>query len=362
MEDMTSLLCVGANDVRMLGILGMGGTGKTTIAKAIYNKFYRHFEGKCFLGNVRETSKQNGLIHLQKQLLSKTLRTRKIEVSSVDSGIVMIQERFRHKRVLVIVDDVDRLDQLNAIARSRDWFGLGSRVIITTRDEQLLKNLQVDGVYRTKQMGDSESLELFSWHAFGNKYPAEGYMDISRSVVAYSGGLPLALEVLGSFLFGRSMQEWNCALEKLKRIPHDKVQEKLRISFDALSDDTCKDTFLDICCFFIGMDKNYVVQILDGCGFFAEIGISVLIQRCLLMVDERNKLMMHDLLRDMGREIVRENYPKEPGKRNRLWLQEEVIDTLTQHKVRTSSRKKINSKTELCLCTCVNKGNKCMTS
>ena len=362
MEDMTSLLCVGANDVRMLGILGMGGTGKTTIAKAIYNKFYRHFEGKCFLGNVRETSKQNGLIHLQKQLLSKTLRTRKIEVSSVDSGIVMIQERFRHKRVLVIVDDVDRLDQLNAIARSRDWFGLGSRVIITTRDEQLLKNLQVDGVYRTKQMGDSESLELFSWHAFGNKYPAEGYMDISRSVVAYSGGLPLALEVLGSFLLGRSMQEWNCALEKLKRIPHDKVQEKLRISFDALSDDTCKDTFLDICCFFIGMDKNYVVQILDGCGFFAEIGISVLIQRCLLMVDERNKLMMHDLLRDMGREIVRENYPKEPGKRNRLWLQEEVIDTLTQHKVRTSSRKKINSKTELCLCTCVNKGNKCMTS
>ena len=362
MKDMTSLLRVGDNDVRMVGILGMGGTGKTTIAKAIYNKFYLNFEGRSFLGNVRETSKQNGLVHLQKQLLSKTLRTRKIEVSSVDSGIVMIREIFHHKRVLVIVDDVDHLDQLNAIARSRDWFGLGSRVIITTRDEQLLKNLQVDGVYRTKQMGDSESLELFSWHAFGNEYPAEGYMDISRSVVAYSGGLPLALEVLGSFLLGRSMQEWNCALEKLKRIPHDKVQEKLRISFDALSDDTYKDTFLDISCFFIGMDKNYVVQILDGCGFFPEIGINVLIQRCLLTVDERNKLMMHDLLRDMGREIVRENYPKEPGKRSRLWLQEEVIDILTLSKVRTSSRKKINSKTELFLCTCVNKGNKCMTS
>ncbi|KAF3944667.1 hypothetical protein CMV_028891 [Castanea mollissima] len=332
MKDMTSLLCVGANDVRMVGILGMGGTGKTTIAKASYNKFYHHFEGKCFLHNVRETSKKHGLVHLQKQLLSKTLRTRKIEVSSVDSGIVMIQERFRHKRVLVIVDDVDQLEQLNAIAGSRDWFGLGSRIIITTRDEQLLKNLQVYGVYRAKQMGTSESLELFSWHAFRNKYPAEGYMGISGSVVAYSGGLPLALEVLGSFLFGRSMQEWNCALEKLKRIPNDQVQQKLRISFDALSDDTEKDTFLDISCFFIGMDKNYVVQILDGCGFFADIGINVLIQRCLLTVDESNKLMMHDLLRDMGREIVRENYPKEPGKRSRLWLQEEVIDILTLHK------------------------------
>ncbi|XP_030949195.1 TMV resistance protein N-like [Quercus lobata] len=329
MKDINSLLCVGANDVRMVGILGMGGMGKTTITKAIYNKFYLHFEGRCFLGNVRETSKQHGLVYLQKQLLSKTLRIGNIEVSSVDRGIVMIPERLRHKRVLVIVGDVDQPKQLNALAGSRDWFGLGSRIIITTRDEQLLTNLQVDGIYRAKQMGDSESLELFSWHAFRNKYPAVGYMGISKSVVAYSSGLPLALEVLGSFLFNRSMKEWDCALEKLKRIPHDKVQEKLKISFDALSDNTYKDIFLDISCFFIGMDKSYVVQILNGCDFFAEIGISVLIERCLLTVDERNKLMMHDLLRDMGREIVRENDPKEPGKRSRLWLDEEVIDILT---------------------------------
>ncbi|XP_050249405.1 disease resistance protein RPV1-like [Quercus robur] len=334
MEDMTSLLCVGANDVRMVGILGMGGTGKTTIAKAIYNKFYLHFEGRNFLENVRETSNQHGLVRLQKQLLSETLRTSKIKVSSVASGIVMIQQRLRRKRVLVIVDDVDQLDQLNAIAGSRDWFGLGSRIIITTRYEQLLKNLIVDGVYTTKQMSDSESLELFSWHAFRNKYPTEGYMDISRSVVAYSGGLPLALDVLGSFLFGKSMQEWNCALERLKRIPNHQVQKILRISFDALSNDTEKDIFLDISCFFIGMDKNYVVQILNGCGFFPQIGITVLIQRCLLTVDERNKLMMHDLLRDMGREIVRENCPKEHGKRCRLWLHEEVIDILKMHEGR----------------------------
>ena len=362
MKDMNSLLCVGDNDVRTVGILGMGGTGKTTIAKAIYNQFYHHFEGRRFLQNVRETSKQHGLVHLQKQLLSKTLRISKIEVSSVDSGIIMIQKRLRHKRVLVIVDDVDQLEQLNAIAGSHDWFGLGSRIIITTRDEQLLKNLKVDGVYTAKQMRDSESLELLSWHAFRNKYPAKDYMDISRSVVAYSGGLPLALEVLGSFLFSKSMEEWKSTLEKLKRIPNDQVQKKLRISFDALSDDTEKDAFLDISCFFIGMDKNYVVQILDGCDCFANIGISVLIQRCLLTIDERNKLMMHDLLRDMGREIVRENCPKEPSKRSRLWLDEEVIDILTMHEVRTSSREKINSNKELCLFTCVNKGNKCMTS
>jgi hypothetical protein len=119
------------------------------------------------------------------------------------------------------------LEQLNAIARSRDWFGPGSRIIITTRDEHLLKTLEVDEVYTAKEMSENESLELFSWHAFRNSYPTEDYMDLSRSVVAYSGGLPLALEVLGSFLFSRSMREWKSALEKLKRIPHDQIQKNL---------------------------------------------------------------------------------------------------------------------------------------
>jgi len=121
----------------------------------------------------------------------------------------------------------------------------------------------------------------------------------------------------------------------LKKISHDQIQKKLRISFDALSDSTLKDIFLDISCFFIGMDKNYVIQILDACGFFAKIGISILIQRCLLSIGDRNKLIMHDLLRDMGREIIREEFPKVPGKCSRLWLNEDALDILAKLEVRT---------------------------
>jgi hypothetical protein len=334
----TSLLRVGADDVRMMvGIWGMGGIGKTTISKAIYNHFFRSFECKSFLANIRETSKQpDGLVRLQKQLLSDILKTTKIEVNNVDRGIAIIQERLRHRKVLVILDDVDQLEQFNAIARSRDWFGPGSRIIITTRDVGLLNTLEVDEVYTTKEMSEIESLELFSWHAFRNRSPPEDYMDLSRSIVAYSGGLPLALEVLGSFLFSRSMHEWKSTLENFKRIPHDQIQKKLRISFDALSDSTEKDIFLDISCFFIGMDKNYVIQILDACGFLAETGVSVLIQRCLLSVGERNKLIMHDLLRDMGREIVRKEFPQVLGKCSRLWLHKDALDILAKHEVRTS--------------------------
>ncbi|XP_059452493.1 disease resistance protein RUN1-like [Corylus avellana] len=316
----------------MVGIWGMGGIGKTTISKAIYNQIFHSFEGKSFLANIRETFKQpNGQVRLQEQLLSDILKIGKIKVNNVDRGLTMIKERLRGRRVLVILDDVDKLEQLNAIARSRDWFGPGSRIIITTRDEQLLKALEVDEVYIAEEMCENESLELFSWHAFRNSYPTKDYMDLSRSVVAYSGGLPLALEVLGSFLFSRSKEEWKSTLEKLKRIPDDKIQTKLKISFDGLSDSTQKDIFLDISFFFIGIDKNYVIQILDACNFFPEIGISVLIQRCLLSIDEKNKLVMHDLLRDMGREIVREECPKIPGKRSRVWLHEDALDVLAKH-------------------------------
>ena len=124
------------------------------------------------------------------------------------------------------------------------------------------------------------------------------------------GGLLLALEVLGSYLFDRQVTEWECVLEKLKRIPNDQVQKRLKISYDGLNDDTERDMFLDIAFFFIGMDRNDVMDILNGCGLFAEIGISVLVERSLVTIDDKNKLGMHDLLRDMGREITRHKSPK----------------------------------------------------
>ncbi|XP_024172221.1 disease resistance protein RUN1-like [Rosa chinensis] len=176
-------------------------------------------------------------------------------------------------------------------------------------------------------MNEEEALELFSWHAFQNYSPKEDYIELSRRVVTYCGGLPLALEVLGSFLFGRSIGDWNSTLKKLEKFPDDKIQSKLRISFDAL-EEWQRHIFLHICRFFIGMDKNHVIKILEGCGLAAGVAISVLSERCLVTVNEKDKVMMHDLLRDMGREIVRQESPNHPERRSRLWREEDVIDVL----------------------------------
>ncbi|KAL6293918.1 hypothetical protein ACE6H2_002060 [Prunus campanulata] len=324
----------GSKDVvRMIGIWGMGGIGKTTLAKAIYNKFERSFEGRSFLANVREVVADqpiNGLVGLQEQLLNDILKSKEaIKVGSVDVGITMIQARLHCKRALIIIDDVASIQQVKAIARDRDWFGPGSRIIITTRDQHLLEQVGVDSTYPAEVMDEEEALELFSWHAFKKGYPDEEYLDLSKRVIHYCQGLPLALEVLGSFLNKRTTLEWESQLERLERSPHEAITKILRISFYGLPSHTDRDSFLDISCFFIGMDQDYVTQILDGCGFSATLGIPILIERCLVNVSEENELMMHDLLREMGREIVREKSGRDyPEKFSRLWNREDVTDVL----------------------------------
>nr|ACF19650.1 TIR-NBS-LRR RCT1 resistance protein [Medicago truncatula] len=332
-QDMIQLLDTQqTNDVLLLGMWGMGGIGKTTVAKAIYNKIGRNFEGRSFIANIREVwGKDCGQVNLQEQLMYDIFKETTTKIQNVESGISILNGRLCHKRVLLVLDDVNKLDQLNALCGSCKWFAPGSRIIITTRDKHILRGNRVDKIYIMKEMDESESLELFSWHAFKQARPSKDFSEISTNVVQYSGRLPLALEVLGSYLFDREVTEWICVLEKLKRIPNDQVHQKLKISYDGLNDDTEKSIFLDIACFFIGMDRNDVIHILNGSGFFAEIGISVLVERSLVTVDDKNKLGMHDLLRDMGREIIREKSPMEPEERSRLWFHDDVLDVLSEH-------------------------------
>lgn len=198
-QDMIQLLSGKSNEVLIVGILGMGGSGKTTIAKAIYNEINQNFDGKSFLANIREVWDQdNGQVYLQEQLLSGILKTRRMKLNNIELGKTIIKESLCQKRALVVLDDINNLDQLHSLCGSRDWFGQGSRIIITTQDKHLLNVLQVDNTYRLEEMEEGESLELFSWHAFKQATPAPDFVELSKRVVAYSRRLPLALEVLGS--------------------------------------------------------------------------------------------------------------------------------------------------------------------
>ncbi|KAK7271000.1 hypothetical protein RJT34_26570 [Clitoria ternatea] len=320
------------SDANMIGIYGMGGLGKTTLARALYNLISAQFEGSCFLPDIREKAihKDIGLVQLQEKLLSEILQENDIKVGDVNRGIPLIQRRLQHKRILLILDDVDELEQLKALAGGNDWFGSKSLVIITTRDKHLLATHGVQKLYKVKPLNDENALELFSWHAFKNKRVDPHFVDVSKRAVSYACGIPLALEVIGSHLFGKSLKECGSALDKYATIPHKKIHKILKVSYESLEEEE-KGIFLDIACFFNTSEVNYVNQMLHAHGFHAEDGMRVLVDRCLIKIDCYGFVRMHDLIRDMGREIVREESTSHPGQRSRLWFDEEVVDVLEEN-------------------------------
>jgi hypothetical protein len=155
--------------------------------------------------------------------------------------------------------------------------------------------------------------------------------------VNYAQGLPLALEVLGSFLRGRGLSEWNSALCKLGRVCDPNIFKILKISYDDLDYEE-KKIFLDIACFFNGEDKDRATEVLTSCDVSAIIGIEVLKERSLLTISH-GKLSMHDLLREMGYEIVRQESLDEPGKRSRLWLPNDINCVLSKNTVSDLAQK-----------------------
>ncbi|KAF5468032.1 hypothetical protein F2P56_012223 [Juglans regia] len=327
---MNLYLNIRQDDVRFLGIWGMGGIGKTTLARAVYDKISRQFKVSSFIANVRETSTRGAIVDLQKQLLSDLFKDKSSDIKDVDRGKNKIRHGLRHRRpVLVVVDDVDQSQQLEALAIERDWFGGGSVIIITTRDKHLLieRGLAEDEIYRAKEFDDDEALQLFSWKAFKKDLPLEGFVELSKQIIHYANGLPLAIEVLGRFLCRQNVEFWESALRCLSKNPKKEIVDTLKISFDGLEENEQK-IFLDIACYFKGEKYiDRVKSILESCDYHPSSGIEILINKSLITIS-RGKLWMHDLLQEMGHEIVHRQSQGDPGRQSRLWHTNDIIRVL----------------------------------
>ncbi|KAM3322642.1 hypothetical protein P3S67_003793 [Capsicum chacoense] len=319
-EKVTSLLDMESNDVRSIGIWGMGGIGKTEIASVLYQRYRHRFEADCFLGDVGTLYQRNGLTWLAQVVIRKLLGE-KMTLTSEHEGMIILKNMLRWKKVLFILDDVNHREQLEYLVGGKEWFGKGSRIILTARDRHLLISHVGDNVYEVQLLSEDEALELFSRHAFKEKTPKEDFMELSRQVVEYAGGLPLALKVLGSSVYGRNKGLWRDIIDRLKEIPNDDILGKLKIGLDGLKKDEMR-IFLDIASLYNKRPVYYVEQILKSCGIHM-VGISRLIEKSLLSVTSYY-FNMHNLIREMGENVLREKY-----RNSRIWLPKEVHDLFT---------------------------------
>ncbi|KAJ9707309.1 hypothetical protein PVL29_002340 [Vitis rotundifolia] len=300
-RELESLLCLESTKVLMVGIWGMGGIGKTTLTKVIYERLFYQFEARTSFKGIRD--------------------------KNINMGLTSIKARLHSKKVLVVIDDVNHRSMLETLVGGHDWFGPQSQIIITTRDKHLLTIQGVDAVYEVQKLEDDNAIQLFSHYAFKNKPPTRDIMKLLDQITSYAQGLPLALKVLGCSLCDRNADSWTDKLNQLKKIPNGEIQEVLQISFDGLEDNE-KEIFLDIACFFRGRGKTFVRKILESCGFSMVSGIENLIDKSLITITWDDRLEMHDLLQEVGWQIIRKTSPKEPGKRRRLWEQKDISHIL----------------------------------
>ncbi|XP_030545545.1 disease resistance protein RUN1-like [Rhodamnia argentea] len=202
-----------ATHARMIGIYGMGGLGKTTLAKAIYNELSKDFVDCSYIPDIRDTVHHNGIHFVQNQLIKDILPNER-EVSNVDRGINLIKSRFQCKKVLILLDDIDvgakGGKQLQALARERDWFMAGSIIIVTTRYQDVLdqSKFTVDYKYPMNTLDEVHSVLLFNKHAFRMSCSLRYFEETSREIITTMGGLPLALVVVGSYLFGKKILKY----------------------------------------------------------------------------------------------------------------------------------------------------------
>ncbi|ESQ36975.1 hypothetical protein EUTSA_v100028561mg, partial [Eutrema salsugineum] len=273
MEKMKPVLCLESNEVRMIGIWGPSRIGKSTIARLLFSEHAHQFQLSVFMENIKVpyprpcNDECSTKLHLQTEFLSQTFNQNVTEVPHL--GVV--QKRLKDKKVLVILDDVDRLGQLDALAKEICWFGPGSRVIITTEDRKLLKAHGTKHIYKVDFPSNNEALQNFCMNAFCSHFR------------------------------GMSKQEWKNELPRIKTSLDGETESNLNFSYDALCDKD-KYLFLHIACFFNHKEMEKVEEYLVKKFPDVKQGLHVLADKSLMTINSRY-MEMHNLLVQLGREI-----------------------------------------------------------
>ncbi|CAN1178407.1 Disease resistance protein L6 [Linum perenne] len=313
-DEVVDMLDLDSQGVKVVGLHGKSGIGKTTLATTVYNKVSAYFDQYSFVKDIREIQKEQ-------------------DVESIVEAKKIIRERVAQFKILVVLEDVDEKFNFEEVLVNSKSFTSGSRFIVTSRDIKVLRRLSggQSKLYKVQGMNLIHSLQLFCKHAFKKYSPQSGFEALSNAIISTTGGLPLTLKVIGSLLYQEEEVVWKEKLEQLRKIPEEEVIENLKISYDGLRYEV-QQIFLDVACFYIGENKEFPSYMWTSCNFHPILYVNILVQRSMLEIGDDNVFLMHDQFRDMGREIVRREDIERPWMRSRIWSYKEAHELLRNNK------------------------------
>ncbi len=331
----------------IVGLVGMGGIGKTTLSKKFYHLFHNQYDKSSFLEDVKSKDNINDVI---KQLLHDLCGKRLCKDENVNKkDLDKIRQCMISEKVLVVVDDVGKVENLTSLQLLIDNADKNanskSKILVNCRNWQSLKShVSEDGKVVMKSFEEEQARELFMFHAFGNAnhVPTKDFKDICVKIIKACGGLPLSLKVLGFFLCNiQELDIWEGALSKLKNgqsftggNDNEKLWSKLRISYDHL-DKEHQNMFLDIACFLSGLKVSTICQLWIGDYLYPKFALQNLQHRSLIQWVEGGNLYIHEQLRDMGQYIAMElpimnQFIWKPNRSNFFLQKDEVVTILFQ--------------------------------
>ncbi|CAH8366202.1 unnamed protein product [Eruca vesicaria subsp. sativa] len=326
------LLHLESEEVKMIGIWGPLGIGKTTIARCLYNQIASKFQGRAFvpfLNGMHEcgySDNYSGTLYYQKLVLSEIRNEPDITIEDIGS----MKEMLCEQKVLIILDGVDDRLVLDAVAGLINWTGPGSRIIVTTKDLGLLKSHGINHVYKVDLPSKKEALQILCRVAFRKNSPPDGFMQLATAVVESVGSLPLGLRVCGSYFRGMSEQEWSEELPRLRYRLDGEIESILRFGYDGLCEED-KDLFLCISCLFNPGTVEYLTRLLSSYFLGIKGRLRVLAEKSIIHMSEDGYITVHHLQQQLGREIVRKQYPSEPGKRKFLVYYGDISEVLAEN-------------------------------
>jgi len=304
--------------VFMIGLVGLGGSGKTTLAKEVGKKAE---EMKLFEKVVMATvSQPPNVISIQDQIADQ-LSLKINEVSDIGRA-KRLSKRLREGTTLLILDDVWEKLNFEALGIPFDESCKTCCVLLTTRNREICNLMQCQSIIKLDLLTDNEAWTLFSKYANVTDVSSEPLNGVAKKIINECKGLPIAIVTVASTLKGKTIEDFELALSRLENskpldIPKGLISPYvcLELSYNNLTNQLAQSLLL-LCSMF---PEDYEIDLEDLFRFvrgFRTVGTFAtmenarremheaidILKSCFLLMQARTKenVKMHDLVRDVA--------------------------------------------------------------